>query len=303
MNEIRIESNQEEIVLYFGTKHKSINAYTFASTLVSFADAIKTANKVINPGYDVEILVADLGSGSFKAVIKTIYKIARNLFSDQRVEAIILAILAAFLYDTFFSKKPNVQINVSQDYVIVEQGQERVVIPKVVYDAKEEVEKVPQFKEDISNAIQSIKQDKSVESFSIVNSINEVPTIEINRDCFDAFIINRDATDPLDNMENERIITENTILQIIRAILENNSRKWEFVWNGEKIPAPVLDDHFYELFYEHKITIAPGDSLRVELKIYQKKADYINVYMNYRYEVVKVFEHIPSKSKEQNLIE
>ena len=80
MDEIRIEKELDEIILYFGTKQKAINAYTLASTLVAVADALKEANLQINPGYDVEVLITDLGSGSFKAVIKTIFTSIATLF-------------------------------------------------------------------------------------------------------------------------------------------------------------------------------------------------------------------------------
>jgi hypothetical protein len=303
MNELKIESFREEIVIYFGTKQKAINAYTLASTLVSLADAIKAANEVINPGYDIEVLITDLGSGSFKAVIKAIYKSAKNLLSAQRLEAIILSILAAFLYDTFFSRKPNVTVNVSNEYVIVEQGDDRVVIPKQVQEAKEKVVKRSEFKLGVSNAIQAIKQDKNIDSFSIVDSIDEIPIIEIDRDNFDTFIIDKAVADTIESIENERPITENTTIQIIKAILENSQRKWEFVWHGRKISAPVLDEIFYMRFYKHEITIAPGDSLNVELRIYQRKADGINVYLNYKYEVVKVLKHIPAEIRGENLYE
>jgi hypothetical protein len=301
MNELRIENFREEIVVYFGTKRKAISAYTLASTLVSLADAIKAANEVINPGYDIEVLITDLGSGSFKAVIKAIYKNAKNLFSAQRLEAIILSILAAFLYDTFFSRKPNVTVNVSNEYVIVEQGDDRVVIPKQVQEAKEKVVKRPEFKLGVSNAIQAIKQDENIDSFSIVDSIDEIPIIEIERDNFDVFIIDKAVADSVESTENEKFITEDTTIQIIKAILENSQRKWEFVWHGKKISAPVLDENFYMRFYKHEITIAPGDSLNVELKIYQRKADVRNIYLNYKYEVVKVFKHIPAKIERENL--
>lgn len=301
MNELKIESFREEIVIYFGTKQKAINAYTLASTLVSLADAIKAANEVINPGYDIEVLVTDLGSGSFKAVIKAIYKSTKNLFSAQRLEAIILSILAAFLYDTFFSRKPNVTVNVSNEYVIVEQGDDRVVIPKQVQEAKEKVVKRPEFKLGVSNAIQAIKQDKNIDSFSIVDSIGETPIIKIDRDNFDVFIIDKAVADTVESIENEESITKNTIIRIIKAILESGQRKWEFVWHGRKISAPVLDEDFYMRFYKHEITIAPGDSLNVELKIYQRKADGINVYPNYKYEVVKVLKHIPAEIEGEDL--
>jgi hypothetical protein len=288
MNEIRIEKNLDQIVLYFGTEQKAINAYTLASTLVSLADAIKESNLQINPGYDIDVLISDLGSGSFKAVIKAIYTSAKNLFSKNRVEAVVLSILASFLYDHFLATKPNVIVNVSPEYVVVEQGTDRVIVQKDVYDHTKEIEKnQPKFAKNVSKAMQTISNDPAISSIAIIPTIDSEPTVSIPKDSFDSFIIEDadESPSPDDKTEEMR-----TTLQITRAILENNKRrKWEFLWNGVRIPAPVLDNTFYHRFEEHLITIAPGDTLDVLLKVYQRKMKDINVYENYKYEVIQVF--------------
>lgn len=60
-----------------------------------------------------------------------------------------------------------------------------------------------------------------------------------------------------------------------------------------KISAPVTDNQFYEEFFAHKITIAPGDSLRVRLKIMQRRTPDVGIYINQAYEVVEVLNHLP----------
>jgi hypothetical protein len=90
-----------------------------------------------------------------------------------------------------------------------------------------------------------------------------------------------------------REIVEIANLQIVRAILQRSNRRWEFVWRGIKIPAPVLDERFYAEFSAHRITIAPGDALKVKLKICQAKDHDTGIFTNARYEVIEVLEHIP----------
>jgi hypothetical protein len=277
MAEIRIEKELNEIVLYFGTKQKAINAYTLASTIVAVADALKEVNLQINPGYDIEVLITDLGSGSFKAVIKTIFTSAKNLFSKNDLKAIILSILATFIYDHFFATKPNVIVNVSPEYVIIEQANERIIIHNDVYKATKEITK---------NG--TAFQDKEIESIALVQSLEEDPKILIPRNSFKDFIFKKESEA---DEETGEPIDEITTLQITRAILENNARKWEFIWNGQRIPAPVLDDAFYKKFSEHRIKIAPGDTLDVHLKIYRKKIEGTEIYENKKYEVFHVIQH------------
>lgn len=82
-------------------------------------------------------------------------------------------------------------------------------------------------------------------------------------------------------------------LEISRAILARGDRKCEFYWRGVKISASVLDGGFYDRFFAHEITIVSGDELRVALRIIQVQNPDTGIFVNERYEVIEVFEHIP----------
>jgi hypothetical protein len=90
-----------------------------------------------------------------------------------------------------------------------------------------------------------------------------------------------------------RVIKEKCELQIVKAILEKGRRKWEFMWRGVRISAPVLDESFHSKFWAHEITIAPGDELHVQLAIKQIRDSKTGIYTNVEYEVVEVFKHVP----------
>lgn len=93
--------------------------------------------------------------------------------------------------------------------------------------------------------------------------------------------------------EGVRIIPEVVELQILKAILERGKRKWKFMWRGIKISAPITSHSFYNEFFNHDITIAPGDSLEVKLEIKQVRNEDTGIYVNKGYEVVEVYKHIP----------
>jgi hypothetical protein len=95
-----------------------------------------------------------------------------------------------------------------------------------------------------------------------------------------------------------RIISEQCELQIVKAILEQNTRKWEFMWHGVRISAPVLDSSFYSKFFAHTITIAPGDELKARLSIKQALDLRTGIYTNIAYEVAEVFEHVPRMGRQ-----
>lgn len=61
-----------------------------------------------------------------------------------------------------------------------------------------------------------------------------------------------------------------------------------------KIAAPILDERFFDRFFSHDITIAPGDALEVALRIVQERKPDSGIYVNVRYEIIEVYEHLPS---------
>lgn len=290
MKTVNVKEYEDSFVIHFGGDFRTINAYTLASTLVSLADAAKEANAIINPGYEIEIVVEALGSGSFRAKIKTVYKGLANLFSKKDLKAVVLSIIATYICQQMFPLPHEVKIDVHVDErnVTIEHKEQRVVIPKDIYDAVEEVKKSGRFKDKINSTFSAVRKNEKIETFGITKKIDDdEPDFVISRERFPVFDIIEENDSP------NRAIIEVAELEILKAILERSKRKWEFVWRGIKISAPLLDDSFYQDFFDHKITIAPGDSLNVKMKIHQKRDTSTGIYTNERYEIEEVLNHIP----------
>jgi len=290
MAEVYLAEFEDTVVLHFGTDTTRINAYTLASTLAGIADAAKAANATLNPGYDIEVLVEGLGAGSFKARIRTIYHGAANLFSDATLRAIVIGVISNFIYQHTLAPNAEVAVHVNTTEVIIEQGETRIIVPRDVYEASQEVERSPKFRQGITQAIRALEEDGAVRTFGFSGHMEDsVPPVVIPRDRFAALPAFLGNADPATNRE----LLETTDLEILRAILERSTRRWEFVWNGMRISAPVSDQSFFDDFFAHRIMIAPGDALRVRLRIKQRRAPDIGVYINEEYEVVEVLQHIP----------
>ena len=153
---------------------------------------------------------------------------------------------------------------------------------------REKRRKTPSSRSQSFAFLDSISKDDSVRGFGIVSSLDAPPpAVLIPRESLLAASLR-----PID-MPNERVVPEVVDLQILKAILERSKRKWEFMWRGVKISAPVVDEKFYIDFFAHDITIAPGDILSVTLHIYQQKDIVSGIYRNFKYEVVRVHSHTP----------
>ena len=288
MRTIEIRGDVDRFFLYFETSKHEVNAYALASAFVGLADAIREANAMVNPGYRIEVVVEALSSGSFRAAIKMAYTEVKNLFSKQAVEAIIYSIIATYIYEECLSKNEPPKITVSEEMVIIEVGRDRVVVPRDAYDAKKRLEQSERFKSAVGKVFEGAALDSSVTGLAITSENGPPPPhLIIPKELFGRFEAD------LAHDENTREIIEAAHVEINRAILERSKRRWEFFWRGIKISAPILDDMFFDRFFAHEITIAPGDGLFVDLRIVQEKHPDTGIFINKRYEIIKVYDHIP----------
>lgn len=294
MAELRIAQFEHTIVLYFQTPEPRINAYALASTLVALADSAKAANRSLNSGVDIEIVVEALSQGSFRAKITAIAREAGLFAKNQVATGVLIGILASYIYDHTLAKKEHVEVIVQDDEVIVVSGNDRVIVPRAIHDAQQLVQQDPVFVRSMDRMLGSAVLDERVTGFGLAPSLDSPPP---------EVILNRELLETRDNSELEpktRVIEEDADLFIVKAIMERSTRKWEFKWHGMNIPAPIKDPNFYDDFAKHNFTIAPGDEFQARLAIYQKKDDLSGVYSNTKYEVLHVYRHI-SKPRPANL--
>jgi hypothetical protein len=289
MATIRLEEFGDGIVIYFKTDAQRINAYTLASTLVSFADAARAANRTINPGYEIEIVVEALAPGSFRTRISAVYSGAGNLFTAESLRNLILGVAACFIYEAIHPPAKAPQIIIETNEVIIVSGEDRVVVPRNVYVATQEAKANPQFTSAMSQLITNVAGDSSINGLGFAPSIDSpAPEIVVSRENLLAYLPQENTDQPV-----RRDILEVCDLQIVKAILERSDRKWEFRWRGIKVSAALTDQSFYSNFFAHRITIAPGDELRVRMKITQSRQPESNIYTNVGYEVIEVLSHTP----------
>ena len=288
MPTVNIARFESSVVIHFDTDDKRINAYTLASTLVALADAAKAANSTLNAGCDIEIVVEALGPGSFRAKIRAIYTASRDLFANQIILGVVIGVLGNYIYERTLSLDNKITVEVKTDEVVIQRGQDRVVVPRTVYEATRQAEKNPQFVGAMTKAFEAVASDDRIRSIGLVESMDSpAPAIPIPRSALQC-VAAKTPDDP-----DARVVRERAELQIIKAILEKSRRKWEFMWRGVKISASVVHEQFYVNFFAHDITIAPGDTLDVTLAIKQTRDPDTGIYANIGYEVVEVHDHIP----------
>ena len=294
MTVIDLKQIDDTLVLHVRKDGHSINAYALASTLIALADAAKAANEQINPGYEIEVMVEALSDGSFKATLRAFYKKLDNLFSKQTLYAIVFGVMSNYVYEHTLAPDRDVKVSVHTDEVTIVQGDKTIIVPRNVYDATQRVRSTSQFQEKVGQAVDALLKDENVVGVSFdagPEEKKELPPIERSD-------LERIALPP-EEKDCNQTIEEIADLQIIRAILEKSRRRWEFSWKGFRFPAPILHDKFYKDFSDHNIVIGPGDTLKARLRIYQIRDPSNDIFINERYEVVEVLDHIPAKRHRQ----
>jgi len=294
--EINLINFEEEFFLFFGVDEHSINAETLAKSLLNFTKSLKQTEAIVNCGYELEIIVEALGEGSFKVKLKQIRKSLNNVFSKKNLTALSISILAAVIYDL---AKPDESVNiiVNTNEYIVETATEKIILPREAEKYYEEIKTNDSINKSIEKTFDSLDNDSNIKNFEISkkDSKRRRNRIIIEQPLF------QNLKSIVPKTKDERTIVKEEILVIIKAILEKGKRKWEFLLNGNRIGAPISDDVFFDKFIAHHITIAPGDALKVKLLTTRILDTSINLYVNHKYEIVEVIEHLP-KSEQLELL-
>jgi hypothetical protein len=288
MTTVEIHREVDRFVLYFETPRHEVSAYALASALVGLADAVREANAAVNPGHVVEVVVEALSDGSFKATVRTVYTKAKNLFSHTAIQAIIFGIISTHIYEKGIKTDTPPKITVTDDLVKIEIGKDTIIVPKNVYEAKRQLEKSERFNNAVGKVFEAAASDPNITGLAITEDQGDTkPPIVVPREMFAIFKTEQEVD------EDIREILEITHVEISRAILERGRRRWEFFWRGVRIAAPILDERFFDRFFAHEITIAPGDTLHVALRIVQEKNPDTGIFVNVRYEIAEVYDHVP----------
>lgn len=194
-----------------------------------------------------------------------------------------------FIYEHYLSDS-HTKVIINDDSYIIEQGHDRIILPRSIYEKKKTLPNPQAVDQHISKGFEVLDKDKSVTEFGMTKRLDDRrPLAFIPREDF--AILSRPTgvvvspEDPRNRYDDkpEKLI-------VLRAILARSKIKWQFVWNGIKIPAAILDEEFYDKLARHEYEFGQGDILDVLLRIYQHRDDDTGIYINTGvYEVIRVY--------------
>ncbi|MGO4682364.1 hypothetical protein [Hyphomicrobium sp. 2TAF46] len=293
--------SDDHFTIRFDTNY-DIDVYTLSQALSGFADALREINKIVNPDFELEVVLESTGRGSFLAHIKTA-KFAKTALQFTAV-SIALPLLLSFVYDAWKGhEKPHWKV-VGTELVLVTESDE-VTMPASLEEVKQKIEANQKVAQGVRKAITAVDQDQEVKGMAVMSSssIDNQTVIEIPRDDFPK-ILSGLRTDvftselilaPTEAPRDFRDTTQRVHLLVVKAVLKRSSRKWEFDLNGQDVSAPIIDGTFFDRLQLRTISLSQGDSLDADLKVMQKFDRENNVWHTTGYEIVHVYDVIPGQ--------
>jgi hypothetical protein len=282
----------DRIVVHFGGDFSGIDAYTFANSLIGFADTARAVNATIDPGQEIEIILEEFGPGSFRARLRRIRRDHGGLLS-RGVEAVFWGILATLIYENVIKSDAHVRVVIQTDEVRLHHGSETIVVPRHLYEACENAKKNPAVQRGLERTFRPLNENKNVTEFGLTTRIDDPkPIVRIPRSQFELFT----APDAVTQVSpTERVRKETARLYILKAWLKHAKRKWSFEWNGVPISAPITDTDFLDRLQRREHLLGAGDALDVEITFKQFFDDELGVHVNEpdSYVVTKVIRPVP----------
>ena len=164
-----------EFVLHFGGRPNEVDAFTFSSSLIAISEAIQEINRQVNPDYSIEISIDGLGTGSFRAKLKTASKSLAGLFKHRFTEQILIGILVAFICQKIWPAD-QVKIIINDDSYVVQHGSDRIILPKACREAQQRITDRKAVEKHIAKTFQVLQEDSSVTDFGFARNIgDEIP--------------------------------------------------------------------------------------------------------------------------------
>jgi hypothetical protein len=292
--DIAVESSGEEILLYFQIDAEGVDAQTFGRALISFDALYRAINGVANPGLEIEIEFIRSDQGSIRAILRSFKKDTKTLL-DHPFLYIIFPLLLAILATAVTSQ--DVKIIVEDDSYIVKHGKREIVLPRNAEQVAKRVEHDPTVRRTVREFFAVVESDHNIKAVDFRSpTIPDEPVIPIDREKFAELRgLPELVESEMPKYKQETYFRQSVV--VITAVLEKSKRKWQFLWNGNKIWADILDDSFFEKLLLHLYEFGQGDTLVVDLVANQELNEFVKAYETKSYHVVKVHSH--SKAPKQ----
>ena len=251
---------------------------------------MQEANREISQDKRVEIKINATPKGSFLvdlaiATYPAVGTTTPMLFAKDAVtyvSTLIKTVTGLYNIHKFFNgEKPKAVESVDSSVRIENNNGDVTYFDNRVYNIYQNSKSI---RHSLISEFETLDSDTKVTAFELLNEKDEA-LVNIPRNQFISLTTSETFVSP-----QEKDVIKTGILSIVTLSFEQK-KKWELVYEGNKITAKMSEDFYQTIDKGEKF--AKGDQLEAELEIRQEFDDTVNAYINKTYNIVKIIKHIP----------
>ncbi len=268
---------------------EEIKANTLLVSLLGYVNLLEEVHSQLNIPKKLNIYISKTEKGSFivdlNLALDTIDKI-KSLLGDSisldNVKDIIEIAIGLIILKVFLKGEKPKEVKEEDGKVIIINGSNnQLEIDKTVYKLAKEDELID---EAIIKIAEPVADDENIEGFEVKSEIGK--SVKVSNEDLGYLKIPNPIFE-----ERTRIITkENVYLTVVKVVFAEN-RKWEFLYEGNKISAHIKDDKFFTSIDNY--SFKKGTKLLCDLEILQVYDTKLDEFVNKEFTVVKVHKVIP----------
>lgn len=279
--------SEERVTIKFDGQSHQVDVATFTQVLLNYATVIRAAAKESGLQDGVRVSIVATEPGSLDAVVSVAAQAGSGLLSFLRdnkdgIDAAIIA--AAGLYG--FKQKLSGKSSVSK---VDEKPEENITIINIDGDINNIDSRVYNTYVNHPDATSAIDS-----SFAVLEENPEIEAVQMSTGENILFRADHSefsgiAASPNYEGPGIRHISNEAFLQVVKpCLVYSKSRKWEFLYNGQKISAAIADESFLGELDSKRFGV--GTKMRVLLDITQEYNARWRGYANKKYLILKVYE-------------
>jgi len=273
---------------------EEIKANTLLVSLLGYVNLLEEVHSQLNIPKKLNIYINKTEKGSFvvdlNLLLDTIDKIKTLLGDNISLENIktIVEISVALIFLKVFLKgeKPKEVKEGNGKVIIINGDNNQLEIDKTVYQLAKEDEFIDK---SIIQIAEPIANDENIEGFEVKDETGNA--VKVNRENLEYLKI----PNPLFEERTRIIEKEKVSLTVVKVVFADN-RKWEFLYEGNKISAYIKDEEFLKRLDE--FSFKKGTKIICDLEILQVYDAKLDDFVNEEFTIIKVHKVIsPPENK------
>jgi hypothetical protein len=289
-----MKRKKNEFNFTFNGQLDSIEVNSLTGSLLALNELIKDVSYEMGTNKKVELTIKTYKPGSFDVYLQLVADAISvgatvGMFTGNNIEiankVIETALHVLKLKKFLGGKKPTQVIETTENKIEITNNYGKIfIIDKLVYEMSANNEKIDKH---VSDIFKPIENKETVTGISIRDYKDKVSFESYKEDgSFDMMLSPNPAI--ATEEENLRDKPINNAFLSVYSLTFGETKKWEFYYEGNKIPVKVLDHEFLDKAINREYIFGNGDKIKCNLIIHQKWNKIAMVYENKSYSLLKV---------------